>query len=81
MLHACPAKRGQTQPSTHEVAGLTIIPQTYQPQNKIIQATQPQEKTEAINPIPDAGTAASVLLYNRKHELVHFAYIQLQQQF
>jgi hypothetical protein len=60
---------------------LTIIAQTWQPQSTVFQAIQPEEKTEAIDCVLEVGIAGSFLFCNRKQELVHFDWIQVQQRF
>jgi ribosome biogenesis protein Tsr3 len=60
---------------------LTIIAQSWQPQSSVFQAIQPEEKAKTIHRVLEVGTAGSFLLCNRKHELVHFVWIQVQQRF
>jgi hypothetical protein len=60
---------------------ITIIAQTRQPQSTVFQTTQAEEKTEVIDCVLELAAARSFLFCNRKQELVHFVWIQVQQRF
>jgi hypothetical protein len=82
MLQLLRSKKQTTQLLTRKNnRQLTIIAQTWQPQSTVFQAIQPEEKAKTIHRVLEVGTAGSFLFCNRKQELVHFVWIQVQQRF